>query len=238
MSDEKYLCPLLTSDSEYERARAALARLMSQDRSWQRRESREYPMGAGLAAAIDGGATWERKEPARPADLAGDVLVPLAQAGVTGLVGGIIGGLVGGLAAGAVVGGLTFSTTWLVLLADHRRSLWLVERLTGRDLDPDGHVGAPARTVRVETIERTRRGGQIRYTDLPVSDEKLKDVARAVLVKHANFSRPGLADVLTQTEYHKLAAAMVKAGLLAELPGNRRELQAAGRILLKRMLEK
>ncbi len=194
------------------------------------------------AAAWPAGATWERRAPVRKADLAADVLTPAAQSAITALVGAVAGGLLTRDLAGAGLGAaITFSATWLTLLKAHRAALWAVERVTGADLDGDGAVGRPSAsepapaTVRVELKEEKRNAERWRWLDLPVSDEKLTRVARAVLEQGVAFSRRGLADVLTQNEYEKLAAAMLAGGLLVDLPGNKRELTAAGRALLRQM---
>lgn len=76
----------------------------------------------------------ERETPARAPDFRADVLVPLAQAAISGL---IAGGL---WAGGAAKLGADFWTVfsasvaifggaaWFILLRDHRRSLWTTER--------------------------------------------------------------------------------------------------------------
>jgi len=106
---------------------------------------------APAAQAIPAGAELSRQEPARPATFAADLLVPLGQAVTSGL-------LLGGLAAFVAnragyhdwpalwLGlGLGISAVaWLVLLGQHRRLLWAIETVTGKDLDKDGKTGKPA----------------------------------------------------------------------------------------------
>ena len=200
---------------------------------WERREAVTHALGD----AIPAGANWERRSAARPGDLRGDLVLPLGQALITGLAGGLIGGILGGWAWAAVAAVAAFGLAWLVLLAQTRQGLSTVEWVTGQDPAEDHIInpGAPARSVRVELAEQHGGGHVLRFLDLPVTEAKLGDVARAVLSDGASFSRDGLAKVLTQGEYRRLAAAMVKAGLLVDLPGNRRELSAAGRALLRQI---
>ena len=101
----------------------------------------------------------EAREPARPASFTGDLLVPLAQALVTGCV--AAGALIAlGLEVGVAWGGaplrawaiaalLIVCASWLVLLGQTRRLLWKVETLTGLDLDGDGQRGKPSSGDRV-----------------------------------------------------------------------------------------
>jgi len=96
-------------------------------------------------------STVETSKPARSADLASDVAVPLAQAGLTGLfVSGVVTFIVwrqdwrGDLVALFVGVALVVATVvWVLLLAQTRRMLWGVERLVRRDLDGDQVVGRP-----------------------------------------------------------------------------------------------
>jgi len=220
--------------------RAAIRALLS-GQGYQEQQAQPMAMGATIAGSLPAGATWERREPSRTAEMSGDVLVPLAQSGVTAVVGGVVGLLVAGPVAAGVAGGLAFGASWLLLLADHRRALWMVEKISGVDLDNDGQVGDPgqAKRVRVEVVENNGRQARILYVDLPdsVNDiDTLTDVARALLVDGANLSRDGLSSVLSQPQYNALAPALVDAGLAVRLRGNRRELSAAGRAMFRELL--
>jgi hypothetical protein len=97
----------------------------------------------------------ETAQPARAANLVADLLVPAAQAAVTGA-------LVGTLAtlslvaldfpvppAHVWVGATLLITTaaWLILLAEHRQLLWKMETLLNHDLDGDGLTGDPAKRI-------------------------------------------------------------------------------------------
>jgi len=95
--------------------------------------------------------TVETQQPARPADFRSDVLVPLAQSVLTGvLLSGLVAFLVwrqswdGDL--GVLFLGLALTVSclaWVVLLAQHRRLLWAAEKLTRVDLNGDKTVGDP-----------------------------------------------------------------------------------------------
>ena len=89
----------------------------------QRRERAACALGDALP--LD--ASWERRQPARVGDLRGDLLLPLGQALVTGLVGGIVGVLVGGGRTGLISGVAVFGMTWLALrsIVTHRPQ-WLL----------------------------------------------------------------------------------------------------------------
>jgi hypothetical protein len=238
--NEKHTCPLLSSDK-----RAMLEKILSQDTSWQRQDGTAYPMGnAALGAALEAGASWERREPARPAELAGDVAVPLAQAVITGVIGGLVGGLLSGWAPGLVAGSLTFGASWLILLVDHRRGLWLVERLIGADIDQDGSVGEPARFVRVEVSEKTKGGEKVKYSDIPASDKQLRELALALFVKRQPFSRKALAGKgkpFSDPQFRKLQKVMRDADLLwpaGEGHNAGFKLNSAGRQFLTQFLPK
>ena len=104
---------------------------------WERRES----LTVALGKTLQSGGSYERRAPARIGNLRGDLVLPLGQASVTALVGAILGGILSGWRIGLVAGGVMFAGAWLLLLWDHRRALWVVERINGRDLDHDGAVG-------------------------------------------------------------------------------------------------
>ena len=180
----------------------------------------------------------ETRRPARLADLRSDVGVPLAQAAVTGVaIGAVVGGLAGSVAAGLAASGGTFTATWLLLLRDHRRALWAIERIINHDLDHNGVVGEPPAppVVRVELAQRANGAESWRWLELPIDERKLRDVALAVRDGRP-FSRRGLAEVLSQTDYERLAAKMLSAGLLHDVGSNRRVLSAAGRALMRRVV--
>ena len=189
--------------------------------------------GSGDAMPIDG--DWERRQSTRAAGVVSDVITPLLQAGVSGAFAAGLAHVASDEAPLLPVGLVVAAGVWAYLLTDHVRQLWQIERWLGRDLNSDNVVGPPEpeRVVRVEVKSQNR----MRWVDLPIGDKQLAEVARAVLVLRKPFSRRGLAEELSQDQYRQLAGVMVGAGLLVETANNKRELSAAGRQLLRQMLE-
>ena len=187
----------------------------------------------------------------RAATLESDVAVPGAQAAMLGvavglgagvivlLLGGPVFGLRGadlwswsGRIAGVVCVG-TLAASLVLLVVDQRKLLWWAESVTGADLDRDGSTGKPPRTT-IQVTDPTKR--HMRLVDLPLSDDRLTNVAREVLANGAAFSRRGLAGVLSQHEYEQLSKAMLKGGLLVEMPDRTRELSGSGRALFRKLV--
>ena len=202
--------------------------------------------------AIDSPDFIARARPGRLASLESDLAVPVGQAAAVAIAVGLAAGVVvlllgpviadlGGAALWAWSGRIaavfavgTLASAVVLFVAQTRRALLgQVERWADRDLDGDGVIGEPA-TVRVELHGPNK--GQQRFIDLPVELDVLRRVAVAVLHNGKAFSRPQLAGVLSQGQYNRLAAVMERRGLVARLPGNRRELTAAGRAVLRRVL--
>ena len=102
-------------------------------------------------------AEIETSQPARPADLVADLVVPFGQAMITGaLLAGLFVVLLAEvvpdfdgdlLKVWAMIALGIAALAWLLLLVDTRRLLWAIEKLTGRDLDNDNQVGKPTERV-------------------------------------------------------------------------------------------
>jgi len=228
------------NDIERDEIRDLLAHRLGVDAGGFRRRDL-WTFAQGDAVPMD--ASWERRGPARPAAVVSDVVVPGLQASVTALVAGVLARLLGaswGTVAVVLVG--AFGISWALLLVDHRRLLWALETLTRLDIiDRSGDVGEPEqRRVTVEVVDRNQNGrGRIGYYNLSVDDQTLADVARAVLTLGVPFSRPGLtgAGVISHDQYRALAQEFVEAGLAVDVPPNKRILTAAGRSLLRQLLD-
>uniref|UniRef100_A0A6M3LSI3 Uncharacterized protein n=1 Tax=viral metagenome TaxID=1070528 RepID=A0A6M3LSI3_9ZZZZ len=113
------------------------------------------------------------------------------------------------------------------------------ERVTVEELPEPGPE--PSRPeVRSRIIAYEDPGGKRqRHFELPVSDDKMRRVAQAVLWQGKNFSRPvlcGELGILTQGEYRKLAASLTAGRMLVLMADNHHELLAAGRRMLRRFL--
>jgi len=204
----------------------------------KRRKRKRY--GLGTSFPLDG-EMWERRQPARVGDLRGDLILPMFQSLVTAGAAAAIAALVWDLRAALVVGVVGAGATWALLLVDSRRSLWRIEtRFNAFDVDGDNVVGDrdPPRTVRVDLVDTDRpHQSKWQFLELPLSEAKLVGVARHVEAGQP-FSREGMRRVVSQVEYKRLCAALVKGGLLARLPGNRTVLTGSGRALFRRVLEK
>jgi hypothetical protein len=183
-----------------------------------------------------------------------DVVTPVLQSIMSGAVGALVAGagaVVAGVktspwAVAALGGAAVLGLAWYVLLREHRGLLWEVERITGADIDGDGAVGTPGapestepREVRVEITERGRNRARMRFVDVPLSDQELESVARAVLVQREAFSQRGLGDILSQEQYRATYQAMLDGGLLRFKGKSARagvELTGAGRAFLEQYL--
>ena len=207
------------------------------------RRRKRYEEATALAAPL-----VERRTPATgPGTLQSDVVVPLSQAIITGGVAGTLAGAVAAMtgarqaaAIGAAVGGVVLAGVWVLLLSDRRALLWNIETTIHRDLDHDGTIGEPEPPplTRLELVDPGKR--QIRYVDVPLSDQDLEALARAVLRPGATFSRRSLPDGLLSPEvYGDLVARLLTAGLLVQRGRGLEagvELTAAGRSWLRRYL--
>jgi len=177
---------------------------------------------------------FERRASTREASVRSDVLVPLLQSVVSGLFVGILAGVALGIEAGAVGCVGVAAGFWLWQMAEHNSQVWRIERWLGSDAQPE-QPKAVERLVRVELASDDGRA--LRWLDIDIEEPKLRAVAQGVLHRGLAFSRPALtgAGILTQSEYHKLAAALVSAGLLVEA-GNKRTLSSAGRQMMRELL--
>ena len=106
------------------------------------------------SAAGSVGSAWESTRPARSADVRSDFLLPALQATFTGaLVAGVVAFVVwrsgDGDAGGVFVGVALVATllVWVVLLGQHRRLMWAVERVLSQDVNRDGAIGEPQERI-------------------------------------------------------------------------------------------
>ena len=119
----------------------------------------------------------ETVTPARIPCLAGDLAVPAGQAVITGtLVGTLLTLALVWLSFPAEwwqlwIGATLLTTTgvWLLLLGEHRRLMWSVERVLGTDLDRDGAVGKPEQRVVLVNAEQSRQTEAEREAAMRVS---------------------------------------------------------------------
>jgi hypothetical protein len=174
--------------------------------------------------AVDPGVEYEKRSPARDASIESDVAVPGAQSAITAVILGSGGGAFAAVAGapkplliGVGIGAAAATISWLSLLADHRRLLWSFESVTGADIDGDGNVGKPDQRqepVTVEIVKRERKNHtSMHYVNLGLSEEKLRQVSNALLVRKEPLSRRGLEGVLEPERYSEFLEALLKANL-------------------------
>jgi len=194
-------------------------------------------------------ALVERRRPARPGSFESDLLVPLAQSAVTGLlVGSVSGGLAWAAGAprpgliGAVAGGVVLAAVWMLALVDRRALLWEIETVAGLDLNDDGIVGKPEEPVRVEIQER--QGRTLRFVDLPAKPDQIARLAAGVLGgrSFSEASWTGRGRPFSRRQFARLRDEMIRRGLAmwvrprAHAQGV--ELTAAGRAVFRRLADR
>lgn len=110
-------------------------------------------------------ADLETVTPARTPCLTGDCLVPAFQSAVTGALIGTLATLtltwldfpVAWWQVWIASTLVTTTCVWLLLLGEHRRLMWTVERVLGADLDGDGVKGDPEERVVLVNSEQSRQ---------------------------------------------------------------------------------
>jgi len=193
------------------------------------------------------GEALERQVGSRAPSVEADVLVPLQQSVVTGMFGLACGAALGAVVfwewLAALVGGfcgfiVAGGGMWALLLAEHRRLLWLVERqMAGVEGD-----GGGVEELRVVIAHEDEVGRVVRMQYLNVagvSGEELREFARAVVggapLTVAYWT--GTGALFSRAEYEVLMAELVRAGLVRDGGHQGRALTAAGRCVLRRVAE-
>jgi hypothetical protein len=144
-----------------------------------------------------------RTSPARAASVESDVSVPLLQSLITSVI--ISAGSVPLVAAlhwpwyiTPMVGGGTLGLSWLLLLADHRSLLRVVETVINRDIDGDGQIGNQKKEWRVKgeiyrQDDDESEGWDLFNLPCP-SPEYLRAFVSEVLKGTVTFSERGASD--------------------------------------------
>lgn len=164
------------------------------------------------------------------------VLLPGAQAAVTGCAAGVVAGSVAYMAGGdpltwgALVGGVVFCGAWLGGLAWWRNAI-----SPQPDLSP---VALPAETVRVELV--TNDGHWVDWLNLPLSLETVTEAARALLGNGYNTSNLGGAGrALTRAQSETLRDWLIKHELATWRRAGAHtagwDLTPSGRALMRRL---
>ena len=168
---------------------------------------------------------YEQMEPAREGNIHSDVLVPLLQSLITGFFGGAFLALMTGYLVAQDVEyalyafGLSFvvitAVVWMVLLDDHKRLLWRVERLVGKDFDGDGVAGEPEHLV-VEVHKPGPYGENTDFLHLNVDRERFMEFVRGILsgepVTVARWT--GSGRTFRRGEFEKLRSELMERGIL------------------------
>lgn len=140
-----------------------------------------------------------------------------------------------------IAGLLGFAASGLLLVWDNRRIVWHAEGLMRVDLDRDGVVGRPLMQTerKVVTLE-LKEGKRLRYIDLPLTEDEIAQMARAVQ-RSGVFSRRSMPEGLMTTEvYQVVVERLLSAGLLrlrGAGPSAGVELTGSGRAWLKESAE-
>ena len=173
---------------------------------------------------------YEHLQPAREGNFHSDVLVPVTQAFITGVLAGLIAALLVHFffSASLDVTAYTFGTAFILIMAgvwgrlldDHNQLLWRVERVTGRDFDGDGQIGEPTAREPEQVVVVVRRpkkdGENVEFLHYGVNRTALEKFARAALHGESlavNRWTSGGAP-FSRSEYENLRAAMTADGLL------------------------
>lgn len=196
--------------------RADLQHIISKTGGWTERPAHTYQSPTAVQSALAAGVSFERRQPARPASLASDVIVPLAQALATGIIAFILNKLTLNWNSGTVAAGV-IALAWLVLLIDHRSALWNIERVIGADLNRDGFTGPPEPppTTRVEIIEPKPRSHHEIYLQFDLDPGVLSQFARAAIGGQSlsEASWCGTGNPLSRAQYNHLRDTLITRGL-------------------------
>ena len=212
--------------------------------SWQQSQQFEKTAAGlklpGLPAPINVQSVF-RKTPVRKMELIADVVVPLAQATVSGLlVGGLATPLIiasdGPWYAGLYLGALSVGIVWGFRRAASKETLWIIEELTGADIDGDGHAGeppAPAYGIKAEV--KSREGWQ--FATLPGEPASLHYMAQMVSRGSSFSERTATSAGLSQPEWMALRDEFITRGWAhwknADRPQVGVALLGAGRAVLR-----
>ena len=140
-----------------------------------------------------------------------------------------------------IAGLLGFAVSGLLLVVDNRRLVWHAEGLMRVDLDRDGVVGRPLMQAERQLVTlELKDGKRLRYVDLPLTEDEISQMARAVK-RSGVFSRRAMPEGLMSTEvYQEVKDRLLAAGLLRERgagPSAGVELTGSGRACIGRYTE-
>lgn len=226
------------------------------DSGWKRERWQEFgysvpaALGTESAPAPMPGATYTKRQPARPASVESDVLVPFWQAVISAVLGGVLVLVITVFLSienewslwvpplsflGATA--LILFCAWLWRLGAHCKLLWLVEMITGKDLDQDGQKGPPrqAEPFCVEWTDRENKRKEKHYW--PVPEAQIREIGQAHL-RGVNLSKRELAKhtSLSEEKALEVLAYMRQKAYAQYVDGNRTELTGRGEWFFKQLL--
>lgn len=185
------------------------------DDNWS--EIRQQTLASGTPL-VQPGTVWEKKTPTRSPQINSDVIVPVLQSFITGIVGVIIGRAIANWTAAIITGGIVFSIVWMFKLWDHRDLLYTIETVTGLDIDKDGYKGKPSEpeTVQIELHEHRTNGQSISWLELPIDQDKLALLARSVINGNRSLAESqwtGKSGPFSIDEFRELRDTFIEKGL-------------------------
>ena len=205
-----------------------------------------------VASDVPPGSQMETAVPARPASWVADVVVPVAQAAISGAIGGALvtwlavrAGWKGDwVALWATLALIIAAVAWVLLLFDTRKLLWAVERLVGADLNRDGARGDPSKQ-RLEVHVKT--GGYTRIVGadwLNIEDDRLLAFAAAAQrgrkLTDAAFGKDKTIFPDGMNEWRVFRSKLLEAGLIVPVSAASNSTctwTAAGRAFVNRLVE-
>jgi len=147
-----------------------------------------------------------RKTPFRKQDIPSDVWVPLLQSLITGILAAVVFSVITPQIAGwpwyagLIIGLFVLAMAWTILLWAGRSMLWVIEEVTGVDINQDGHIGKPDTPL---TKIEVKDGHSTRLADLP-GDEDLTKFCRWVAAGDSFSERTAQACGYGVTNFRKL----------------------------------
>lgn len=212
------------------------------------------PGATATAPALFDGYDYEKRQPAREPNVHADVAVPALQSVITGVLsGGITSALMSWLAydsqtaiaTGGAAAMLTTAGMWLLRMDTHQKLLWLVEVVTGRDIDGDQEIGKPEPVdpVRLEVVTEPTPGKFAGLNiDLPDGVDRVLFAHWASMVVNNGMSTgrehwTGKGRPFGRPLYDKFLTALEAAGIIHDYgDGRGRVLTNGGRHSLQRFL--
>ena len=187
-------------------------------------EKAEMPASSPLGGSLPEFGMYP--QPAREETVHSDVIVPFAQASITGVLVGSSFAILAllfftknttfAVYLFAVLSVLVTAVVWIQQMQKRNEILWRVESLLGRDFNGDGVVGEPS-SLRIELSTTNEHGFQsMEILDLPGDALRFREFACAVLAGRAISlaSWTGQGGLYSRREFIQLRDELLKRGWL------------------------